>query len=364
MSKIAFIVPFPEMERTVHKAWDVCQTQALENHLYPDRKFEYSIITYTHRGGTPQVDTDADVIVARGATALGLKQLYLHQNKHVVEIPVTATDLVSTIRRAVKRYGDLPIAITGTFNMTYGSSAVLRSKRYSARLYHSDEVDERSYEAMVRKASDDGCKIIIGGVHTTEYARSLGLYSERLDTSTDSMIQAVSNAKAAAVIAEKERERALLNQNIIDNISSGILAIDKQGSIIAINRAARLLLSESGDKIPATLDKLGLPARFCRTLTHPRPFENAPVPFGDRQLLLSKSSIPYGEDDSVYLITLQSGAPAVHPETDSADALEDLEKRRILDCLYKCGFCRGEAAEMLGMSRSTLWRKLKKYGID
>ena len=168
MSKIAFFVPFQEMEQQVRKAWEISETQAMENDLYPGSQFEYTIKTYTHGSSQSyERNIDADVIVARGATALGLKQLYLHQDKHVVEIPVTAADLVSSIRRAIKRYGNLPIAITGTFNMTYGSRGVLRSNRYAARLYHSSEVDDLSYEAMVRRAQADGCRIIIGGVHTT-----------------------------------------------------------------------------------------------------------------------------------------------------------------------------------------------------
>jgi len=361
MSKIAFIVPFREMGRTVQKAWEISQAQALENDLYPDRQFEYSVITYIHRGGSPQVDSDADVIVARGATALGLKQLYLHQNKHVVEIPVTATDLVTTIKRAVRHYGNLPIAITGTFNMTYGSGAILHSSKYKARLYHSNEVDDSSYEAMVRKAMDDGCKIIIGGTHTVEYARSLGLYTERLDTSVDSMIQAVSNAKAAAVIADKERERSLLNQSIIDNIPSGIIAIDSAGGIIAINSAARRMLNNEEAPQPANLKDLKLPEPFCCTITRAEPFEEMSVSLGENRLLLSKTTLPYGEAEQAYLITLTGTS---HPRRETADDLETLEKQRILDCLYKCGFCRSEAAEMLGMSRSTLWRKLKKYGIE
>ncbi len=43
---------------------------------------------------------------------------------------------------------------------------------------------------------------------------------------------------------------------------------------------------------------------------------------------------------------------------------EDLERRRLLDALDRCGGKKGEAAALLGMSRSTLWRKLKEYRIS
>lgn len=42
---------------------------------------------------------------------------------------------------------------------------------------------------------------------------------------------------------------------------------------------------------------------------------------------------------------------------------EELERRRLLEALRKTGGKRTEAAEELGISRSTLWRKLREHGI-
>ena len=362
MSKIAFIIPYPEMAQTIHKAWEMSEAQALECNLYPGKSFEYSIITYTHKSSLSYVETDADVLVARGATALGLKQLYLHQNKHVIEVPVTASDLVGTIRRAVNRYGNLPVAITGTFNMTYGSGGVLRSDMYSARLYHSDQVDDKSYEEMVDRAKADGCKIIIGGVHTTEYARTLGLFGEPLSSSAESFLQAISNAKAAAVIAEKERSRAALNQTIINSIDSGILACTPDGSIAAINLAAREML-ELGSKSALSLDKLGLSKSLYRLLSRPDAFEDTVAGFKNKALIVNKKLLSPDGEGSISLITLRPAERAAAAPQESQN-LAETEARMIIDALSKCGMSRTEAAAALGMSRTTLWRKMKTLGIN
>jgi len=47
-----------------------------------------------------------------------------------------------------------------------------------------------------------------------------------------------------------------------------------------------------------------------------------------------------------------------------ATSWAELERKLILDALVKTRGRRGRAAELLGWGRSTLWRKMKKYGIE
>ncbi len=72
-----------------------------------------------------------------------------------------------------------------------------------------------------------------------------------------------------------------------------------------------------------------------------------------------------------------SDGPEVRPEdlppylrqeasapTAELRSLEDMEARHIRQVLGQVGGNRGQAARVLGMTRTTLWRKLKKYGLD
>ncbi len=54
-------------------------------------------------------------------------------------------------------------------------------------------------------------------------------------------------------------------------------------------------------------------------------------------------------------------APA--PPESLADDRDALERRAIEKALERCGGRRGEAAEILGVDRSTLWRKMKRHGL-
>lgn len=56
--------------------------------------------------------------------------------------------------------------------------------------------------------------------------------------------------------------------------------------------------------------------------------------------------------------------PAAPPIHERGVTLEDLERNRIIRAMEQAGGRKGEAAEILGISRSTLWRKLKKHGLQ
>lgn len=69
------------------------------------------------------------------------------------------------------------------------------------------------------------------------------------------------------------------------------------------------------------------------------------------------------------VLTLDELTPELRNEPPPAQrarpqTLEDIERERIMSALRQCKGRRSDAAEQLGMSRSTLWRKLKMYGLS
>ena len=56
--------------------------------------------------------------------------------------------------------------------------------------------------------------------------------------------------------------------------------------------------------------------------------------------------------------------PECHPSQTASVPAASTEDSQIMEALSSCRFNKGQAAAMLGMSRSTLWRKMKEYHIE
>lgn len=85
-------------------------------------------------------------------------------------------------------------------------------------------------------------------------------------------------------------------------------------------------------------------------ITQPRPVEDAGGPGVDEDI--STEAAP------------QRLSVSPSPEDHKDQTWVDVERRLIMDALIKAGGKKQQAAELLGWGRSTLWRKMKKYGID
>ena len=80
----------------------------------------------------------------------------------------------------------------------------------------------------------------------------------------------------------------------------------------------------------------------------------------ERALILTR-------DDTLGPDTLLLGGMApVRSQTGEGKplAMEEAERNHILQVLAQCGGRKGEAAEVLGINKSTLWRKMKRFGLD
>lgn len=125
-----------------------------------------------------------------------------------------------------------------------------------------------------------------------------------------------------------------LAKAVLDSFDEGVVVFDHDGHMAYANGLARQILGALGEDHPRDAERL-MP-QLSR--------------LGGRVAPLRVGGMTVGE--AVYL-----------PSDSGPQSLADREKRAIVDTLDKTGWRLAESARLLGISRTTLWRRLKAYGL-
>ncbi len=120
----------------------------------------------------------------------------------------------------------------------------------------------------------------------------------------------------------------------LEACGDGVFVFDDAGSLAYANAAARSFLQRAGAAAGARRDELA------------QLLEKA----GARVIPLRSGLAHFGE--AVYL-----------PGVVSADTLADRERRAIVETLEATRWRLSETARRLGISRTTLWRRVRSYGL-
>jgi PAS domain-containing protein len=126
---------------------------------------------------------------------------------------------------------------------------------------------------------------------------------------------------------------APLGQAVMETVSDGVVVFDPYGRVLYANQRARRVI-----------DALGADGGRGERL------RERLVAFGGRARTLKQGAMELGE--VVFL-----------PDGDSARTLAERERQAILDTLEVTHGKLAETARRLGISRTTLWRRLRAYGL-
>src|ERR1700704_3201315 len=127
---------------------------------------------------------------------------------------------------------------------------------------------------------------------------------------------------------------APLGQAVMETFSEGLLFFDPYGRMLYANQRARRTLDALGDGASHRGDSTG----------------ERLIAFGGRLRTLKQGSLELGE--VVFL-----------PDGGESPTLAERERQAILDTLEVTHGKLAETARRLGISRTTLWRRLRAYGL-
>jgi hypothetical protein len=125
-----------------------------------------------------------------------------------------------------------------------------------------------------------------------------------------------------------------LAKALLDSFNEGVIVFDKDGRILYLNASGRDSLSEAG------LD-----------------------PAGEKDDLLPELAGMGGRLAPIRVGSLELGEAIFLPRREGPTTLAEREKDAIVRSLEAHNWRLAETAKTLGISRTTLWRRLRAYGL-
>lgn len=193
-------------------------------------ELEYEIVQDFYNN--PLQDLNADVVIARGFSALTMKQ----RGYICAELKVGGYDVIAAVLKARRMSPGLPhIAVIGAFNMIYGIESI-RDAFPDMKLSTYPVNSEPLLADAIRQAISDGCDALVGNYTGVELAKKSGLPAVMIESGQEAINNAIDEAKSAAEIDLREKMRSAQMANIMNYSFQGILSTDQNGIITFANK--------------------------------------------------------------------------------------------------------------------------------
>lgn len=229
-----------------------------------------------------------EVIVCRGGTAAILRKNF---SIPVLSIPLSTYDLLENIFEASKYGKNIGIDIYGHPLSGIEFLERLFQVKIKQIIYH----DSGGLRAGILQAKKEGIDVIIGGNFAFGISQQIGISCVLLSSSEESITSAIEEAKVVASIRREEKEKTRRIEAILNSVSEGMIAIDKNGMVTIFNRVAEEILEVKGavgSRINSLVPQMGL----CEVLKTGAPKLQCLQKVGEVQIVTNLVPIYLGEE--------------------------------------------------------------------
>ncbi|BCZ44929.1 Fis family transcriptional regulator [Clostridium gelidum] len=306
MAKILFVLPLKELKNLVSKTIEEYNNYCISSF---NEKVDLEIETVVQIFGE-KIDVqqyNADIIVARGYTAVTLKKL--HPDIPIVEIPITTMDVVSSAKKLQKKnINNEQIALIGFGDISLQANVASQICNMTITpcnyCYQNNILD---IHKLIDEISTNGFKYIIGGMRMIEEANKKNLVSSFIECGRESIWLAIREAHHIAGIRRKERERAAHFETILNYSHEGIISADVNNKIIHINSSAGKILNiDTSTFIGTDLEKVIPDSKFSNILTDENDYSDELLTTKSGRIILNKAAISLGDEKIGNVITFQN----------------------------------------------------------
>jgi transcriptional regulator, propionate catabolism operon regulatory protein len=320
---IGFFASSASLRRRIEK---IATTQH-DQVVISDSTLEASIIV-----GKKMEEDGVEVIVSRRGTAFMLRE---NVNIPVVSLPQSSLDLINSLRRAsaISRNIFLP-----SFRNPISETGML-SELLHIELKQGVYQDRASLREIIRDAFLCGSEVVIGGSATKRAALEFGLSYVEMETSEENITAALENAGSVAESNRRQKAMAEQYRCIIDASSDGIVAVDENGCITAVNRTARTMVkSIAADAVGQPIDRV-LPLRASKQmLTFNQAVYDNIESIGNERFLVNYIPVMMGEDNIGGICTFKEISRVLRAESSIRRSLhKGLVARYVMkDLIHEC----------------------------
>ena len=258
-----------------------------------------------------------EVVISRGATARGVQDAL--PDLSVVDISTSSLDLLTAIHRAKARAAR--IAVVAFPPMSDGAREIGRMLGVDVGIYEWSK--EEDISAAVLRARDDGADIVVGGYIMALFARQLGVPCQPVESSPQSILTAVREAKRIAHGRSVEKAKSSLMRAVLTSTDNGIVAVDRRGVVTVFNPVAgRLLRMTEADALGRSITEVWPKSGLSRVLATGKAETGQIERVFDQEIMCSKLAVTvHGET---------VGAVATVHDVRQIQKMEATVRKRIL----------------------------------
>ncbi|WP_099203805.1 sigma 54-interacting transcriptional regulator [Scatolibacter rhodanostii] len=239
MAKVAILVPYPDMRDMIHPL--ITQYQHISVMCV-----EYVKTEDIGERAYQLKQQGCELIVARGFQAMIVKRCV---DLPLEEIRITAQELgclILELRKEIPQ--EVPkIALIGFTNLFSDTSQFNELFHIDLSLYLVNNNEEML--SAVEQAAQDGMNAVIGGRIVCEKASVMGIKSKFLSSGEESLRNALGAAERACYAIDLVKRNSAEMDAMLKYTFSGIMQVNRTGTILRVNRAMFNLLEHPPSEI-------------------------------------------------------------------------------------------------------------------